>query len=324
MTVHPRPTTTTHGRGGFFIHGGENWGSAGCIDLTYGMASFAKVIEPMSNCHIPVVVDYNGTTRVPPPSCCGRHRSPCRAGSCPRGCWPARRSSSRRPAPERRFPARVVTYPHRGQLRWYPTRPLPGFCGTRRACPRPSSQRATIDLDDEPPSGSEEVDDETTDGHLPAKPDVQTTAVNELPEQLLGRREPRAMLPGAGLNDGGRATLHDDLPKPEARAARALLAQSAGCVTRPRGAACGTCDREAMARLGAGARRAACASEQGPSRSPFGPVHRAQRGTQFGSELSTVAAIDELFGVDADAERFGDRGHRLRRLSSLSQQAAER
>jgi hypothetical protein len=47
---------------------GENWGSAGCIDLTYGMASFAKVIEPMSNCHIPVVVDYSGTTRVPAPS----------------------------------------------------------------------------------------------------------------------------------------------------------------------------------------------------------------------------------------------------------------
>jgi hypothetical protein len=68
ITVHPRPTTTTHGRGGFFIHGGETWGSAGCIDLTYGMASFAKVIEPMSNCHIPVVVDYNGTTRVPAPS----------------------------------------------------------------------------------------------------------------------------------------------------------------------------------------------------------------------------------------------------------------
>jgi hypothetical protein len=62
------PSLISRYRGGFFIHGGENWGSAGCIDLTYGMASFAKVIEPMSNCHIPVVVDYNGTTRVPAPS----------------------------------------------------------------------------------------------------------------------------------------------------------------------------------------------------------------------------------------------------------------
>ena len=67
ITIHPRPATVTPGRSGFFIHGGDAWGSAGCIDLTYGMASFAKAIQPLTDCHIPLKVDYSGTTLVPKP-----------------------------------------------------------------------------------------------------------------------------------------------------------------------------------------------------------------------------------------------------------------
>jgi hypothetical protein len=42
ITIHPFTRTETHGRGGFFIHGGTSAGSAGCIDLTSNMASFAR------------------------------------------------------------------------------------------------------------------------------------------------------------------------------------------------------------------------------------------------------------------------------------------
>ena len=67
ITIHPRHQTATLGRGGFFIHGGTTWGSAGCIDLTYGMASFSKVIGALAGCHIPMTVNYRGTTLVPMP-----------------------------------------------------------------------------------------------------------------------------------------------------------------------------------------------------------------------------------------------------------------
>ncbi|MBN1606165.1 MAG: DUF2778 domain-containing protein [Polyangiaceae bacterium] len=68
ITIHPRPGTHTSGRGGFFIHGGAHWGSAGCIDLTYGMDSFAATIRNLTDCHIPLKVNYNGTTVVDEPS----------------------------------------------------------------------------------------------------------------------------------------------------------------------------------------------------------------------------------------------------------------
>ncbi len=42
ITIHPFTTTETYGRGGFFIHGGTSPGSAGCVDLTSNMASFAR------------------------------------------------------------------------------------------------------------------------------------------------------------------------------------------------------------------------------------------------------------------------------------------
>jgi len=41
ITIHPFTTTTTFGRGGFFIHGGSVRGSIGCIDLTSNMNMFA-------------------------------------------------------------------------------------------------------------------------------------------------------------------------------------------------------------------------------------------------------------------------------------------
>lgn len=42
ITIHPYPTTKTGDRGGFFIHGGAVFGSAGCIDLAGGMDRFVK------------------------------------------------------------------------------------------------------------------------------------------------------------------------------------------------------------------------------------------------------------------------------------------
>ncbi len=40
ITLHGMPATITHGRGGFFIHGGTTPGSAGCIDLMHAMGRF--------------------------------------------------------------------------------------------------------------------------------------------------------------------------------------------------------------------------------------------------------------------------------------------
>jgi len=45
VTIHPYPDTETYGRGGFFIHGGTEPGSAGCIDLTTQMRSFASQMK---------------------------------------------------------------------------------------------------------------------------------------------------------------------------------------------------------------------------------------------------------------------------------------
>ena len=45
ITIHPLPLTACYGRGGFFIHGGEEFGSAGCIDLAYGMDAFVTKVR---------------------------------------------------------------------------------------------------------------------------------------------------------------------------------------------------------------------------------------------------------------------------------------
>ncbi len=44
ITIHPFDATATFGRGGFFIHGGAEAGSAGCIDLTGHMEQFAVAL----------------------------------------------------------------------------------------------------------------------------------------------------------------------------------------------------------------------------------------------------------------------------------------
>ncbi|NML15945.1 DUF2778 domain-containing protein [Azohydromonas sp. G-1-1-14] len=62
LTIHPYPGTQTHGRGGFFIHGGSVPGSAGCIDLTLGIDKFVKQLrtelEGLPECYIPLSVRY--------------------------------------------------------------------------------------------------------------------------------------------------------------------------------------------------------------------------------------------------------------------------
>ncbi len=62
ISIHPFPTTQTHGRGGFFIHGGKIPGSAGCIDLTKHMNKFIKDLKARSGgtkkCQVHLTVQY--------------------------------------------------------------------------------------------------------------------------------------------------------------------------------------------------------------------------------------------------------------------------
>lgn len=62
ITIHPYPSTKTYGRGGFFIHGGANPGSAGCIDLTIHMDQFVQMLKDalhgLPACFIPLSVRY--------------------------------------------------------------------------------------------------------------------------------------------------------------------------------------------------------------------------------------------------------------------------
>ncbi len=62
ITIHPYPSTVTHGRGGFFIHGGGAPGSAGCIDLTSNINRFVKdltkALASNTECYIPLIVRY--------------------------------------------------------------------------------------------------------------------------------------------------------------------------------------------------------------------------------------------------------------------------
>lgn len=63
ITIHPFPSTETHQRGGFFIHGGSTRGSAGCIDLTVRMKHFANALaeelKGRQGCYIPLTVRYD-------------------------------------------------------------------------------------------------------------------------------------------------------------------------------------------------------------------------------------------------------------------------
>lgn len=62
ITIHPYPSTQTHGRGGFFIHGGTAPGSAGCIDLVRNIDLFVKRLKQelggLPECYIPLIVQY--------------------------------------------------------------------------------------------------------------------------------------------------------------------------------------------------------------------------------------------------------------------------
>lgn len=62
LTLHVFPGTTTYDRGGFFIHGGANPGSAGCIDLTTHIDQFVETLrtelKDAGECYVPVTVRY--------------------------------------------------------------------------------------------------------------------------------------------------------------------------------------------------------------------------------------------------------------------------
>lgn len=62
VTIHAYPGTKRHGRGGFFIHGGTEPGSIGCIDLTDKMEQFVKDIREEADgedeCFVPLTVKY--------------------------------------------------------------------------------------------------------------------------------------------------------------------------------------------------------------------------------------------------------------------------
>ena len=61
LTIHTFTTTVTHGRGGFFIHGGKNPGSAGCIDLTSKISDLVTDLDKEGarrKCQIHLTVKY--------------------------------------------------------------------------------------------------------------------------------------------------------------------------------------------------------------------------------------------------------------------------
>jgi len=70
ISIHPFTTTETFGRGGFFIHGGDTPGSAGCIDLVKKIKDFIadlkKELDGKSKCQIHVKVDYSGIRAAAP------------------------------------------------------------------------------------------------------------------------------------------------------------------------------------------------------------------------------------------------------------------
>lgn len=57
-SLHPDRDTDTRGRGGFFIHGGSDFGSAGCIDLRRGDTEFQKYFTSTNMASMYVYVRY--------------------------------------------------------------------------------------------------------------------------------------------------------------------------------------------------------------------------------------------------------------------------
>lgn len=62
IKIHPYPTTETYKRDGFFIHGGQTPGSAGCIDLSSNMNRFVESLtselKGNGKCYIHFKVRY--------------------------------------------------------------------------------------------------------------------------------------------------------------------------------------------------------------------------------------------------------------------------
>lgn len=62
ISIHPFTTTETFGRGGFFIHGGDTPGRAGCIDLSLSMDKFVsdlrREVGENRTCKIHLSVTY--------------------------------------------------------------------------------------------------------------------------------------------------------------------------------------------------------------------------------------------------------------------------
>jgi RHS repeat-associated protein len=60
--LHAYPETNTFGRGGFFLHGGTLWGSAGCIDVKNSDALIHSYFGTFDNkpcCYVDVIVEYS-------------------------------------------------------------------------------------------------------------------------------------------------------------------------------------------------------------------------------------------------------------------------
>jgi hypothetical protein len=57
VSLHPAEGTDTFGRGGFFLHGGKNWGSAGCFDVCYLESQLFPLLQRHQGA-ITVIVDY--------------------------------------------------------------------------------------------------------------------------------------------------------------------------------------------------------------------------------------------------------------------------
>ncbi|MCD6391878.1 MAG: DUF2778 domain-containing protein [Planctomycetes bacterium] len=70
VPLHPESSTETHGRYGFFIHGGRYWGSAGCIDIKTADRQLDKLFAKAYRengckcCYVPVEVAYTYETVV--------------------------------------------------------------------------------------------------------------------------------------------------------------------------------------------------------------------------------------------------------------------
>jgi Tlde1 domain len=58
-SIHKMEATDTKGRSGFFIHGGDNPGSAGCIDVTSGDIKLEEYLQKLKQGIVYIYVKYN-------------------------------------------------------------------------------------------------------------------------------------------------------------------------------------------------------------------------------------------------------------------------